>query len=178
MYNSPHTTSTRQHLCTGGAARGWATLNGLVPMTLGSWRYYDHELSVEDYFVSHGQEPGVWVGSGAAAHGLSGTVEEGQLASLFGEGRHPLTGVALGVPYRHDSKRTVVTGFALSFSPPKSVSLLGAFGDAGVAAEVRAAHDSAVRAALSFLEDHAAFSRTGRGGLFQVDTRGLVAAAF
>src|SRR5207237_8599377 len=36
----------------------------------------------------------------------------------------------------------------------------------------------AVRAALSFLQDHAAFSRTGRGGVFQVDTDGYVAAAF
>src|SRR5438105_3546575 len=135
-------------------------------MTLGSWRYYDHQVSVEDYFVSHGQEPGVWVGTGAARLGLSGPVEEGQLARLFDEGRHPISGAPLGVPYRHDSKRTVVTGFALSFSPPKSVSLLGAFGAAGV------------RAALSFLEDHAAFSRTGRGGFSQVDSEGFVAAAF
>jgi hypothetical protein len=60
-------------------------------MTLGSWRYYDHELSVEDYFLSHGQEPGVWVGSGAAVVGLSGRVEEGQLPRLFDEdiGRDP-----------------------------------------------------------------------------------------
>ena len=41
-----------------------------------------------------------------------------------------------------------------------------------------AAHDSAVRTALSFLESHAAFSRSGRGGVFQVDTEGFVAAAF
>jgi conjugative relaxase-like TrwC/TraI family protein len=147
-------------------------------MTLGSWRYYDHQVSVEDYFVSHGQEPGVWVGSGAARLGLSGPVEEGQLARLFDEGRHPVSEAPLGVPYRHDWKRTVMTGFALSFSPPKSVSLLGAFGDTEVAAEVRAAHDSAVRAALGFLEDHAAFSRTGRGGFSQVDSEGFLAAAF
>jgi TrwC relaxase. len=137
----------------------------LVPMTLGSWRYYDHEVGLEDYFLAPGQEPGVWVGSGAAAVGLSGVVEEGQLARLFDEGRHPQTGAPLGVPYRHDSKRTVVTGFALSFSPPKSVSLVGAFGGDWVAGEVRAAHDAAVGAALAFLEDHAAFSRMGRGGV-------------
>jgi conjugative relaxase-like TrwC/TraI family protein len=147
-------------------------------MTLGSWKYYEHELSVEDYFVSRAQEPGVWVGSGAAVLGLSGEVEEGQLARLFDEGCHPVSGMPLGLAYRHDSKRTVVTGFALSFSPPKSVSLVGAFGNGETAAEVRAAHDSAVGAALSFLEDHAAFSRTGRGGIFQVDTEGFVAAAF
>jgi len=153
-------------------------LNGLVPMTLGSWQYYDHEVSVEDYYVSRSPEPGLWVGSGAAVLGLSGEVEEGQLGFLFDEGRHPVSGEALGVPYRHDSRRTVVTGFALSFSPPKSVSLVGAFGDAETAGEVRMAHDCAVRAALSFLEDHAAFSRTGRGGFVQVDTAGFVAAAF
>jgi conjugative relaxase-like TrwC/TraI family protein len=147
-------------------------------MSLGSWQYYEHELSVEDYFVGHGEEAGRWVGSGAALLGLSGEVEEGQLAALFDEGRNPFTGAPLGVLYRHDSKRTVVTGFAMSFSPPKSVSLLGAFGDTWTAAEVRAAHDSAVHAALSFLEDHAAFSRTGRGGTVQVDTQGFVATVF
>jgi len=147
-------------------------------MTLGSWRYYDHELSVEDYYVGHDQEAGVWVGSGAVRLGLFGTVEEGQLARLFDEGCHPATGAALGLPYRHDSKRTVVTGFALSFSPPKSVSLVGAFGDRSVTADVDAAHDAAVRAALAFLEDHAAFSRTGRGGFVQVETDGFVGAAF
>jgi len=157
---------------------GELALNGLVPMTLGSWRYYDQEVSVEDYFLSHGQEPGVWIGSGTAALALSGAVEEGQLARLFDEGRHPVSGEPLGLAYRHDSKRTVVTGFALSFSPPKSVSLVEAFGDRETAASVQAAHDSAVQAALSFLEDHAAFSRTGRGGVFQVDTEGFVAAAF
>lgn len=153
-------------------------MNGLVPMTVGSWEYYDHEVSVEDYYVARAEEPGVWVGSGAAVLGLAVEVEDGQLARLFDEGCHPVTGAPLGLPYRHDSKRTVVTGFALSFSPPKSVSLVGAFGDGDTTAEVRAAHDRAVLAALSFLEDHAAFSRTGRGGVFQVDTEGFVAAAF
>jgi conjugative relaxase-like TrwC/TraI family protein len=147
-------------------------------MTLGSWRYYDHEVGVEDYFLEHGDELGVWVGSGSAMLGLPGTVEEGQLARLFDEGRHPLTGEPLGLPYKHDSKRTVVTGFALSFSPPKSVSLVGAFGGSEVAGEVRAAHDAAVAAALDFLEEHAAFSRTGKAGMFQVDTEGYVAASF
>jgi conjugative relaxase-like TrwC/TraI family protein len=147
-------------------------------MTLGSWQYFDHEVGVEDYFSEHGQEAGQWIGSGAAAVGLSGVVEDGQLARLFDEGRDPRSGAALGLPYRHDSKRTVVTGFALSFSPPKSVSLIGAFGGPGVADEVDAAHDAAVRAALVFLEDHAAFFRTGRGGFVQVDTDGFVAAVF
>ncbi len=143
-------------------------------MTSGSWEYYDHEVSVDDYYAGHGEEAGQWVGSGAALIGLSGTVEDGQLARLFDEGRHPVNGAPLGLPYRHDSKRRVVTGFALSFSPPKSVSLLDAFGSESVAVEVNAAHDAAVHAALNFLEEHTAFSRTGRGGFVQVDTEGFV----
>src|SRR2546421_12573827 len=97
-------------------------------MTLGSWRYYDHQVSVEDYFVSHGQEPGVWVGTGAARLGLSGPVEEGQLARLFDDGRHPISGAPLGLPYRHDSKRTAGPGFALPFAPPRYVPPPVAFG--------------------------------------------------
>lgn len=147
-------------------------------MTLGSWRYYQHEVGVEDYYVGRGEEPGIWVGSGAERLGLSGVVEEGQLARLFDEGCHPVSGEPLGLAYRHDAKRTVVTGYALSFSPPKSVSLVGAFGEEQAVAEVRAGHDAAVRAALRFLEEHAAFSRMGRGGPFQVDTEGFVAAWF
>src|SRR5207245_5458837 len=62
--------------------------------------------------------------------------------------------------------------------PPKSVSLVGAFGGPDVTGSVDTAHDAAVRAALAFLEDHAAFSRTGRCGVCQVDPEGFVAAAF
>ena len=105
-------------------------------------------------------------------------VGEGELARLFDEGRHPVTGEGLGRPYRHDAERTVVTGFALSFSPPKSVSLVSAFGGDAVASDVRAAHDAAVGAALDHLEDHAAFSRKGKGGAFQVDSDGYLAAVF
>ena len=47
-----------------------------------------------------------------------------------------------------------------------------------IAHEVRAAHDGAVRTALAYLERHAAFSRTGKAGVHQVDTKGYVAAAF
>jgi conjugative relaxase-like TrwC/TraI family protein len=43
---------------------------------------------------------------------------------------------------------------------------------------VAEAHAAAVDAAISYLDDHAAFSRTGKAGVRQVDTDGLVAAAF
>jgi conjugative relaxase-like TrwC/TraI family protein len=71
-----------------------------------------------------------------------------------------------------------VAGFALSFSPPKSVSVLWALVDPEFSKAVRGAHEAAVAAAVSFLEEHAAFTRRGRGGLVQEDTEGLLAAVF
>ena len=43
---------------------------------------------------------------------------------------------------------------------------------------VRQAHEDAKNAALQLLEEHAAFTRTGTGGIAQIRTRGLIAAAF
>ena len=42
-----------------------------------------------DYYTAEGNPPGVWVGSGLAALGVSGTVTEDQMKALFGEGLHP-----------------------------------------------------------------------------------------
>ena len=71
-----------------------------------------------------------------------------------------------------------VTGYDLTFSAPKSVSALWALGDADTVAQVRRAHRSAVRAALGYLETHAAWSRRGKDGVEQVPTGGFAAALF
>src|SRR5438067_556047 len=74
---------------------------GLVKMSPEAWRYYAEEvaLGLEDYYIGRGEEPGIWLGSGAEALGLSGPVSTDQLARLFGQGRHPDTGEALGRPF-------------------------------------------------------------------------------
>jgi len=66
----------------------------------------------------------------------------------------------------------------LTFSPVKSVSTLWAVAEPGVAAAIERAHQAAVNDALSFIEQQALFTRTGRHGIRQVNVRGLVAAAF
>ena len=71
-----------------------------------------------------------------------------------------------------------VTGWDLTFSAPKSVSVLWATAGAEVGFDVRDAHDAAVAAAVAYLEEHAAFARTGKAGVRQVDTDGFVAAGF
>lgn len=64
------------------------------------YRYYTRETAsgdayrpvkndLGDYYTADGNPPGVWMGAGAAHLGVSGTVTEEQMASLFGEGLHP-----------------------------------------------------------------------------------------
>jgi len=175
-----HPSERQTPLHPGDAEVGEHAVEGLDKETLGSWRYDDHDVvqGLENYFAGVGEEPGRWVGRGAAETGFAGEADGGALRLLFDEGRHPATAEALDQPYVHRADRATVTGYALSFSPPKSISLVWAMGDERAAAEVRAAHDDPVAAALSFLEEHAAFARSGQAGVFQADTSGLMAAAF
>ncbi|MGI8792368.1 MAG: relaxase domain-containing protein [Acidimicrobiales bacterium] len=58
---------------------------------------------LEDYYAAKCESPGRWVGSGLV--GIDGLqshdrVTSEQMRNLFGAGRHPLTGMALGAAYR------------------------------------------------------------------------------
>ena len=76
-------------------------------------------------------------------------------------------------------QRAAVAGFDAVFAPVKSAVLLWALDERPwVRDAVRQAHEDAKNAALELLEDHAAFTRTGTGGIAQIRTRGLIAAAF
>jgi len=80
---------------------------------------------------------------------------------------------------RHSRPRTTaVAGYDLTFSPVKSVSTLWAIADPRVAAVIEAAHARAVGDALAWLERAALFTREGHLGVRQVETTGMVAAAF
>ncbi|MEJ7795864.1 MAG: MobF family relaxase [Nocardioides sp.] len=75
-------------------------------------------------------------------------------------------------------KTTAVAGYDLTFSPVKSVSTLWAIAEPAVAAKIELAHQAAIKDALTFIEKHALFTRTGSNGVRQVDVTGLVATAF
>ncbi len=132
---------------------------------------------MEDYYAGRGEAKGYWIGTGSRAEGLRGDVEAEELARLF-DSCHPATGESLGAPYVVRDGVDRVTGWDLTFSSPKSVSALWAIGGGDIGVEVREAHDAAVAAGVAYLEEHAAFSRTGKAGVRQVDTDGLLAAAF
>jgi conjugative relaxase-like TrwC/TraI family protein len=152
----------------------------LTKMAPGAWRYYAEEVAAgrEDYYAIASEHRGRFVGRGAVAFGLEDSdVSPLALERLFGTGADPRTGKSLGRGFSPDDAR-VVAGFAMSFAPPKSVSVLWTCADEAVAAEVLAAHESAVEVALAFLDEHAAFTRRGHNDVLQVDTDGLVGATF
>ncbi|MGN6251390.1 MAG: MobF family relaxase [Marmoricola sp.] len=130
-----------------------------------------------EYYAAQGEAPGRWIGSGLA--GIEGieygdVVTAEQMKNLFGDGCHPVNGTALGRPFKQGS----VAGFDLTFSPAKSVSTLWAVAPPEFARAITMAHNAAVLDALAFLEGHGIFTREGAGGARQIETRGLIAAAF
>nr|WP_238357230.1 MobF family relaxase [Kribbella italica] len=89
--------------------------------------------------------------------------------------------VAIAEVRRTESRvraRQAVAGFDLTFSPVKSVSALWATANVGVKEQVAAAHYDAVNDILDLIQDQAVFTRTGDGGIAQIDTRGAIATAF
>ncbi len=127
-----------------------------------------------DYYLDPDEPPGRWWGQGCAAIDLAGEVQPEQLAALL-ESRHPGDGRRLGRGFGAKSARA----FDATFSAPKSVSLLWALSaEPWVRAEVLAAHDTGVVAALDWFEHHGAVTRRGTDGVDQVDTQGVVAALF
>jgi len=102
--------------------------------------------------------------------------------SMFAEkyGRPPLSDQELTGFLAQVSRpqSTAVAGFDLTFSPVKSVSTLWAVAPRGVSEKIEAAHQAAVDKTMAWVQSEASYTRTGAGGVAQVDIRGLVFAMF
>src|SRR5665647_3443514 len=139
--------------------------------------------SLVAYYESTGNPPGRWTGRGLAGFGDDATgrlrpgtaVVETAMAAVFRDGCDPLSGGPLGRAYQDGNGRPVV-GFDLTFTVPKSASVLWALGDEATRGAVHAAHRAAVDQALEFVERTVARTRVGHAGCRQVRTRGVVAA--
>lgn len=152
--------------------------------------------SLADYYTARGNPPGTWIGHGSAVLGIERTtVSEPQMKALFGAGHHPdrdrmlaegapEQASRLGRPFpkttitKDGVVRRPVAGYDLVFTPVKSASVLWALGGPEIRRAVEDAHHDAIASTLAWLEQHAAFTRTGHRGLAQIDTTGLIGAAF
>jgi conjugative relaxase-like TrwC/TraI family protein len=144
----------------------------------GQERYYLAKVAegAEDYYSGEGEVAGEWLGDAAEDLGLSGEVEAAQLEAML-TGRNPVDGEPL-VGMRGVPSNGSVPGFDLTFSAPKSVSLLWGLGGPVAALEVKAAHREAVAAALSYLQREACWTRRGAGGSEFVQGSGYLAAGY
>lgn len=111
-------------------------------------RYYRHYKAenVKGYYVD-GEVDGEWFGEAAKKLGLAGDVSSTDFKRVL-DGRHPKTNAQLvrGSSAK-DGKR--VAGWDVTFAAPKSVSIAALIGRDD---RIVAAHDKAVRSALSAIE--------------------------
>jgi len=138
-------------------------------------RYYTDAVAKgrEDYYQGSGEAPGAWAGAGAQLLDLDGRVDDEHFGTLL-RGVDPKS----GTPLRSARGPSRTAGFDLTFSAPKSVSVLFGIADEEIVDQVRRAHDEAVTAALGYLEREATFTRRGTNGREVLRGEGLVVAAF
>ena len=149
-------------------------------LALGQQRYYEQQVAQggDDYYSGRGEAPGEWAGAGAEELGVTGRVSAVQFNALIA-GRDPRdTGEPSCAASAGEPK---VAAFDLTFSAPKSVSVLFAVAPASVASRRAraAAHEEAVRAALGYLEDDGGVRPPWqRAALGSSTLEGLIAAAY
>lgn len=143
----------------------------------GNAGYYESAVvaGVEDYYAGDGDAPGVWVGRCDLVGAVAGSLATAVDSKLLLEAKCAPDGTRLG-------KTTVtersVTAFDLTFSAPKSASVLHAVGDPAVSAAVEAAFTDAVEQSIASLSLRVAHTRTGQAGAAVVDTEGVVGVRY
>jgi conjugative relaxase-like TrwC/TraI family protein len=156
-------------------ADGRIAVLSIGKLTVEQSRYYERQVAQgrDDYYSGRGESPGRWTGRAADVLGLDSVVDQAGFMALM-EGRHPGTGERL----RRVGGRSKVAALDLTFSAPKSVSVLFAVGDRVLGGALVDAHEAAVDAALGYLEREACRVRRGRGGVRREAGEGFVAAAY
>ena len=139
----------------------------IAPIAVGAVNYYTDQ----DNYYFLGNMEARWLGEGAKALGLEGEVSKAQLAEMLA-GRLP-NGQSL--ERLENGKNTHREGHDLTFSAPKSVSVLGiVLGDK----RMIDAHNRAVSVALAEVESLAS-TRVMENGVSRLEmTQNLVVAAF
>jgi conjugative relaxase-like TrwC/TraI family protein len=139
--------------------------------------YYQSAVvaGAEDYYAGDGDAPGRWIGRSDLVGAVAGSLATAVDSKMLLEAKCAPDGSRLGKTMVTERS---VTAFDLTFSAPKSVSLLYALGDPEVMAEVEAAHTAAVEAAIAFVSPRIAHTRTGHAGAAVVDTVGVLGVRY
>ena len=146
----------------------------VAPMAGSSRGEYYVNLAQEDYYTQGAEPPGKWFGSGAEFLGLTGLLDKEKFIQIL-QGFDPENPNRLLVQNAGNPDRQ--SGWDLTYSAPKSVSVLWSQVDDLTRKEIEKAHEDAVKSAMSYLEENAAFTRRGKGGCIH-ERSTLVCALF
>lgn len=133
--------------------------------------YFKH-MAQDEYYTGDHEAEGEWDGRGAERLALDGPVSKADFEAML-NGIDPKTGeplVQLGKAH--------APGWDMTYSAPKSVSVMWALSPEADRAKIEAAHRSAVSAATTHLEDNHAITRRGKGGALREPVAGLTVARF
>ena len=121
--------------------------------------YYEHLNENEEYY-DVASESGEWQGLGLAGIGIEegSTVTKSQFSELL-RGRSPQ-----GKDLVKNAGENHRSGWDLTFSAPKSVSVIWGLSDKTNADALMQAHQNAVAKALMYIEEQAAITRSGANG--------------
>jgi len=133
----------------------------LWKLRVGAEAYYLSQVArgIDDYYSGAGETEGRWFGTAADILNLPETVDGDDLRAILA-GLVPGTGLTPNGKQLRPFKNRV-PGFDLTFSAPKSVSVMYAFANPIVRAEITDAVDTAITDAVSWLEREACFVRRG-----------------
>jgi conjugative relaxase-like TrwC/TraI family protein len=121
---------------------------------------YYAKLARSGYYVDAPEEVGRWYGAGASKLGLTGEVKEEDFRKLF-SGVSPFTDNKL---VRNAGEVNRRNAYDLTFSDPKSVSVLWAISDKKTREKIEDVRAKALEQVLDFASDYVV-TRTGKGGV-------------
>lgn len=130
-------------------------------------------VAQSEYYLGGSEPPGTWIASGAGFGIINGATVERELFERL----HAATDADGKTLLSNGGKRLDrVPGYDVTFSAPKSVSVVWALGDEELRGRIETVQADAVKAAVHILESNAAFSRRGRNGLQSEAVRLSIAA--
>lgn len=125
----------------------------------GQGEYYIALSKADDYYLDGAEPKGFWLGTGAASLGLFGEIQDQQFRNLL-RGLSP-TGDRKLVKNADSERRA---GWDLTWSVPKSVSVLWSQADPDVRKRIEACLQNSVKIGVNYLERVAGFTRRGEDG--------------
>jgi conjugative relaxase-like TrwC/TraI family protein len=132
--------------------------------SIAAGRAAGYYISEQSRYYTGGKEPlGRWFSPSGELGLTDGAEIDDELFTRLHGGQD--SGGRFLARFASGTRHNRVPAYDLTFSAPKSVSIVWALSNEVIRQNIEQAHEQAIRAALIVLEDEAAFARRGKGGV-------------